>query len=388
MDFSLSEEQRILQSTLRRFLDSLYSFERRRIRSMTKDSFDRECWAEFARLGILAVPFPEACGGLGGGAVDLSVVMREFGRFLVTEPFFATVVLAGGVVRCAGSPAQKEAIIGEIVSGDGMCALAHLEEQSRFNLADVGVTARKDGGSYLINGTKRLVLCAPAADWIFVTARTAGGSRDRLGVTLFRVGADARGLSRLDYPTIDGGRASDLTFENVRVGGEDIFGEVDCANAVMDRVVDEALLALCAEALGAMEALNDATIAYASTRTAFGQAIAKFQTIRHRLVNMKLAAQQASALAFGAASALDNNDEDAPRLISAAKAKIGKEGRAISQGAVQIHGGIGITDELNVGHYMKRLIAIEALLGDRSHHTRRFGDLSEGRKRSRLRGSC
>ena len=377
MSFNYSEEQRILQSTIRRFIDTSYGFDKRRALLESAEGFSPAHWTQFADLGLLAIPFAAADGGLGGSALDMTIVMREFGRGLVLEPFLSTVVLAGGLLRHGASPAHKEALIPDIVGGQSICAFAYAEAGSRYNLADVSLSAKSEGGSYRLSGMKRAVYAAPAADCIFVTARTAGARRDRSGITLFRIPAGARGLSRQDYLTIDGARASDLTFDSVRAGREDVIGEVDAALPLIEGVTDEAIVALCAEAVGIMDALNEATIEYVKARRAFGQTISKFQVIQHRLVNMKIAGEQASALQLAAATAIDASDPERARLVSAAKAKIGKEGRAVAQGAVQLHGGIGVTDELNVGHFMKRLMAIETLFGDTAYHLRRFADLSD-----------
>lgn len=377
MDFNLTEEQTMLQSTVRRFIDASYSFERRRQIQASADGFSRSHWSQFADLGLLAIPFPESDGGVGGNAVDLAIVMNELGRGLVLEPFLPTVVLAGGLLRHAGTESQKQALVPAIASGQCICAFAYAEDGGRYNLADIRLSARKQGDGYVLNGAKIAVYAAPAADWIFVTARTAGARRDTAGVTLFRIRADSRGLLRHDYVTIDGARAADLTFENVRADCEDVVGIVDDGLPIILRVAEEAIVALCAEAVGAMQALNEATVEYARQRRAFGQTLSKFQVNQHRLVNMRIATEQAYALAMGAAFAVDAPEKERAALISAAKAKIGKEGRFVAQGAVQLHGGIGVTDELVVGHYMKRLMAIETLFGDTPHHLRHFADLSD-----------
>lgn len=372
MDFGLSEEQRMLQSTVRRFVESCYSFEQRRQIQASPLGFNRDHWAQFADLGILAIPFAEAEGGLGGSGLDVAIVMHEFGRGLVLEPYFATVVLAGGLLRHGGSAAQRAALIPHIIGGQCICAFAYGEAAGRYNLGDVRLTATRRGGSFILNGEKLAVYAAAAADWIFVTARTGGAERDADGITLFRIHSSTAGVSRRDYVNIDGARASDVIFQNVRATSEDVVGAVDGGLPIVQRVVDEAIAALCAEAVGAMAVLNEATIEYSRQRRAFGQTLSKFQVIQHRLVNMKMAGEQAAALAFGAALALGAPETERTRIISAAKVKIGKESRTVAQGAVQLHGGVGITDELSIGHYMKRLLAIEALFGNTPYHLRRY----------------
>lgn len=373
MDFNLNPDQQILQGTVRRYIESACGFDKRAQIQANAGGFSRENWAQFADLGLLAIPFSEADGGLGGSAIEIAIVMSEIGRGLALEPFFAAVVLAGGILRHGASEAQRAVLIPDIVSGQSIGCLAHTEEGSRYNLANVRLSARKRGdGCYFLNGTKLAVYAAPAADWIIVSARTAGESRDTDGITLFRISAKAPGISRRDYVAIDGALVSDITFENVRAADADVIGPVDGGFEIARAVADEAMAALCAEALGAMSALTEATLEYSRQRRAFGQVIGKFQVIQHRLVNMKIATEQANALVFDATRALSARHAEASRLISAAKAKIGKESKYVAQSAVQLHGGIGVTDELSVGHHMKRLLAIEASFGDTAHHLQRF----------------
>jgi alkylation response protein AidB-like acyl-CoA dehydrogenase len=373
MNFNLSPDRQILQDTVRRFIASSCGFDKRARIQAGAEGFSRANWAQFAELGLLGIPFSEAEGGLGGSAIDVAIVMSELGRGLALEPFFAVVVLAGGILRHGASDAQRAALIPDIVSGQSIGCFAYAEEGSRYNLADVRLTARKQAGEgYVLNGVKLAVSAAPAADWIIVSARTAGERRDANDITLFHVSANAPGLSRRDYVAIDGALVSDITFENVPVAEADVIGPVGGGFAIAQRVADEATAALCAEALGAMTALNDATLEYSRQRRAFGQTISKFQVIQHRLVNMKIATEQANALAVDATCSLSERRVEASRLISAAKAKVGKESRYVAQSAVQLHGGIGVTDELDVGHHMKRLLAIEASFGDTAHHLQRF----------------
>lgn len=372
MDFSLNDEQRMLHNSVTRLVENSYSFEQRREIDTSKDGFSRTHWAHFTDLGLLAIPFSEAEGGLGGSAIETAIVMRAFGRGLVLEPYFSTVVLAGGLVKHGGSAEQKGNFIPDIIAGTSICAFAYVEEGARYNLANVELSARKEGNSLVLNGEKLSVYAGPVADWIFLTVRTAGSRLDEKGITLVRVPAAAQGLSRRDYRSIDGARASDVRFDNVRVGSEDVIGAEDDALPIVRRVAEEATAALCAEAVGAIEALNEATVDYMKQRRAFGQTLSKFQVIQHRLVDMKIAEEQATALMIEANLAV--GETGCAPVISAAKAKIGKEARTVAQGAVQLHGGIGITDELNVGHYMKRLMAIEALFGDTAHHISLFAE--------------
>jgi alkylation response protein AidB-like acyl-CoA dehydrogenase len=367
MDFSFSEEQNLLRNSLSRYLADNYSYAAWRKFIRAPEGRDPAHWAQFTELGLLAAALPEEFGGFGGGAVETMLVMEEFGKRLVVEPFVPTAVIAPALLLGGGSQDQKNQWLARIAAGETVMAFAFAEPQGRFNLADLTTSAKKIGNGYVLGGKKIAVIGAPFADTLIVTARTGGVQRARDGVGVFLVDKAAKGITTRDYPTIDGNRTSDILFENVavpeerRIGGE--------ALTLIERAVDAAIAAHAAEAVGAMRMLLDATVAYAKTRQQFGVAIGKFQVLQHRMVDMAIAVEQATSLALMAALRGD------PRSISAAKAGIGPAARTVGQSAIQIHGGMGMTDELDVGHYFKRLTALEMLYGGADHHLRRMAAL-------------
>ncbi|MBX3705287.1 MAG: acyl-CoA dehydrogenase family protein [Pseudomonadales bacterium] len=376
MDFSFSEEQTLLQDSVARFIQNDYDFAARQKLIRGEDGFSRANWRTFAELGWLGVPFPEADGGFGGGAIESMIMLEQFGKGLVVEPFLPTVVLAGGVLKIAGTAAQKHQYLAGIIDGSLQGALAYVEPQGRFNLADLVTTAKADGSGYVLNGYKAVVLNGPAANVLVVSARTSGAQRDRDGVTLFLVDAKAPGVSRRDYPTVDGLRASEITLENVKVGAEAVLGEVGGGLPVLERVIDEGIMAVGSEAVGAMEVLYKATVEYCKTREQFGQPIGKFQVLQHRMVDMFMEHEQSKSLMYMAAMRLDEGyGPEAQKAVSAFKVQVGKSGRFVGQNAVQLHGGMGMTDELNIGHYFKRLTTIDTLFGNVDFHLKRFGSL-------------
>ena len=374
MDFSLSQEQTLLQDSATRFVQDRYDFDTRQKNVAREEGFSTENWGTFAELGWLGIPFSEADGGFGGGAVEMMLLQEQFGRGLVVEPYLATVVLAGGALKIAGTQAQKETLLAGIVDGTKQAALAYAEPQSRFNLSDVATTAAQDGDGYVLNGAKAVVLNGPSADFFVVSARTAGQQRDSDGISLFVVAADAAGLERRDYPTVDAFRASELTLNGVKVGADALLGEAGSGFATLERVIDEGILAVGAEAVGCMEVLYKDTVEYCKTREQFGQPIGKFQVLQHRMVDMFMEHEQSKSLMFMAAMRLDEGyGPEAQKAVSALKVQIGKSGRFVGQQAVQLHGGMGMTEELNIGHYFKRLTVIETLFGNGDFHLKRFG---------------
>ena len=367
MDFDLSEEQRMLKESVDRLIADRYSFEQRKAYGKEAGGWNRELWKQYADMGLLAVPFEEKYGGIGGGAVETMIVMEAFGRGLILEPYFATVILAGGLLRRAGSDALRGALVPRITAGKLKLAFAHVERHSRYDLGDVSTTARKDGSSYVLDGAKSVVLHGDCADQVLVTARIAGAQRDRDGVGLFLVDAATPGFSRRGYPTQDGLRAAEITLSGVRVGGDGVLSEN--ALPAIEHVVDEAIAALCAEAVGTMQVMHDTTLDYMKTRKQFGRTIGSFQVLQHRSVDMLVALEQARSMAmFAAVMAADENPIERKRAIAAAKIQIGKSGRHIGQEAVQIHGGIGMTMEYSVGHSFKRMTVIDQLYGDADTH--------------------
>jgi pimeloyl-CoA dehydrogenase small subunit len=367
MDFDLTDEQRLLKDSVDRLIADQYQFEQRKKYLAEPNGWSAAVWSRYAEIGLLGLPFPEAQGGFGGGAVETMIVMEAFGRGLVLEPYFPTVILGGGLLRRAGTDAQRAALVPAVVSGTLKLAFAHIERHSRYDLADVATTARKDGDGYVLNGAKSVVLHGDCADRIFVTARTGGSQRDRGGVGLFLVDASASGVQRRFYPTQDGLRAAELTLTNLRVPADAVFG-ADCLPAI-EHAVDEAIAALCAEAVGTMQAMHETTLEYLKTRQQFGRPIGSFQVLQHRSVDMLVALEQARSMAmFAAVMAGDTDATERRRAIAAAKVQIGRSGRHIGQEAIQLHGGIGMTMEYKVGHYFKRMTMIDQMFGDADAH--------------------
>jgi len=376
MDFSFSEEQTLLKDSVERFIQNDYPFAKRQKIVKTERGYDPSVWAKFAELGWLGVPFPEGDGGFGGSAVDTMIVMEQLGKGLVVEPYLATVVLAGGALKLAGTAEQKGDLLAGIIDGSRQAAFAFAEPQGRFNPADLVTRAEKDGDGWRLNGYKAVVLNGPSADFLVVSARTAGGQRDPDGVSLFVVPADADGVSRRDYPTVDAFRASEITLEDVRVGPEGLLGEEGDGLPLVEQVLDEGILAVGSEAVGAMEVLYKSTVEYCKTREQFGQPIGKFQVLQHRMVDMFMEHEQSKSLMFMAAMRMDEGyGSEARKAASAFKVQVGKSGRFVGQSAVQLHGGMGMTDELNIGHYFKRLTMIDTLFGNVDFHLKRFGAL-------------
>ena len=381
MDFSLSDEQKLLSESLQRYVQNEYQFETRQKIVATPEGMRRENWRTFGELGWLGMMFDERDGGYGGSAVDTMVIMEQVGKGLIVEPFLSSLVLAGGLIAKLGSDEQKQRWLARMIEGEVIGSFAFAEPQSRFNLDDVSTAASSAAeianGGFRLSGSKAVVLGAPNADLLVVSARTDGDRTSREGISLFLVAADTRGVTRRDYVTVDGGRASEVQLDNVELGADALLGDLGGASPVIERVVDEALLAVGAEAVGAMEVLYKATVEYSKQRKQFGVPIGSFQVLQHRMVDMFMAHEQAKSLMYMAAIRLDEDDEsEAKKAASAFKVQVGKSGRAVGQGAVQIHGGMGMTDELNVGHYFKRLTVIETLFGNTDHHLKRFASIS------------
>ncbi len=375
MDFNFTEEQGMIRDSLARLIREKYDFDTRRKAISSELGRDPALWAQFAELGLLMAPFSEEDGGLGGNAIDAMVVMEEFGKGLVTEPFIPSVVCGGGFLKHAGTAAQKENHLAGIMSGEQIFAFAYAEPRGRYNLADLETTAKADGG-YTLNGHKAVVIGAPWATHFIVTARTSGSQRDAGGVSVFIVEKGASGVTTRDYPTVDGRRASEVYFENVSVPGEHLVGALDNGLGLVERVADEAVAALCAEACGVMGVAHQMTVDYSRERKQFGTPIGKFQVLQHRMVDMFMEHQQAISMTYMATLKLEEDEVARQMAASAAKVKIGQGGRFVGQEAIQIHGGMGMTDELAVGHYFKRLTMIDAELGNVAHHMKRYTALS------------
>lgn len=375
MEFNYSEEQLALQDTLQRFISRDYDFDKRRKFSASALGFSAEAWSQYAELGLLSMPFPEEFGGLGGTAVDVMLVMEQFGHGLLLEPYLSTVVMCGGLIRDAAPEAMKQKFLPQIAAGTAKLALAAYESAGRYELSYVGCKAEESGGSWRLSGRKAVVLDGASADYFLVSARSSGKIGDHDGISLFLVPRDAKGLTVAAYPTQSGARAADLELENVAISPENVIGPSGQALSIIERAVDFGVAALCAEALGIINALNQATLNYLKTRKQFGVAIGTFQALKHKMADMLIAAEQAHSMAIIAAVHADSPDAaERHRAISAAKAYIGQAGRLVGQHAVQMHGGMGVVDELIVSHYFKRLTMIDLSLGDADHHLAAFSD--------------
>jgi pimeloyl-CoA dehydrogenase small subunit len=375
VDFDLSEEQQLLKDSIDRLAADRYTFEKRKTYQASAEGWSRDLWSRYAELGVLALPFAEADSGFGGGPVETMLAMEAFGRVLALEPYFATVVLAGGVLRRAASDAQRKALIPPIAAGELIVALAHSEPQSRYDLFDIATTARRDGDAFVLDGEKGLVLHGDSADKLIVAARTNGGRRDPSGIGLFLIAGDAPGLTRRGYATQDGGRAAEVSLAGVRVAAEDIIGDPTGGLVVLESVADEAIAALCAEAVGAMEEALRQTVAYLKTRKQFGLTIGSFQALQHRASDMVVALEQARSMAcYAAMMANEPNAAERRKAISAAKIQIGQSARFIGQQAIQLHGGMGMTMETMIGHLFKRLSMIERQFGDVDYHLEKLAE--------------
>jgi pimeloyl-CoA dehydrogenase small subunit len=369
MDFALTDEQRLLKDSIERLLADRYGFDERQRYMKEPAGFSRDMWRSYAELGLLGLPFEERHGGIGGGPVETMIVMEAFGRALALEPFPATVVLGGGFLRLGANEATRAALVPKIADGNLLMAFAHAERQSRYDLADVATTARRDGAGYVLDGAKSLVIHGDCADELIVSARLSGERRDRDGIGLFLVDVDTAGVARRAYPTVDGLRAADVTLTGVRVAADAVVGEPGKAFALISQVTDGAIAALTAEAVGAMAAMHEITVDYLKTRKQFGVPIGTFQVLQHRAAEMLIAVEQARSMAFLATMMADESDaHERRKAMAAAKVQVGRSGRFVGQQAIQLHGGIGMTMEYKVGHYFKRLTVIDTLFGDADHH--------------------
>ena len=372
MDIQLTEEQELLRGSLQRLLRDRYDFDARRKIVATDEGWSRKHWSAFAELGLCAAPFQESSGGLGGGPLATMIVMREFGRNLVVEPFLETVVLAGGLIEDVGSQAQHDAFLPQIMAGESIWALAWAEGRSRYDFNNVATTARRQGEVYVLNGTKATVIGAPWADTLIVSARTSGEPRDRSGVSLFVVDRQSANLHLQCFKTIDGRRAAEITLMNVQVPASQLLGTEGEGVATLEACRDRAIAALCAEAVGAMSELNSVTLEYAKTRKQFGVALGTFQVLQHRMVDMFIALEEAISLTQHLNLSLVTGEPHGSKLASGAKSKVGYAARFIAEQAIQLHGGMGMSDELNVGHYFKRIASINVQFGDPTYHLMRY----------------
>jgi alkylation response protein AidB-like acyl-CoA dehydrogenase len=374
MNFDYTEEQQMVRDSIARFVQDDYDWDTRRAIVDGDEGMSRDNWNTFAELGWLSIPFSEADGGFGGNIVDLSVVMEEMGKGLVVEPFFPTVVLFGGLVSRAGDEAQRGAVLENLISGQTLGAFAYVERQSRFEISDCKTTATVSDGGFTLNGEKVVVFNGEHASQLVVLARTSGEQFDRDGLSLFLVDANAAGVSKVAYPMMDAQRVANITFDNVQLSADALLGTEGGAMDVVDQVVREALIALAAEAVGIMGTLNAKTLEYTKTREQFGTAIGSFQALQHRMVDTMMAYEQAKSLLFKALCEYKIEPESADTTIHALKVLIDRNSKLIYGEAIQLHGGMGITDELDIGHYAKRLMMINATFGDGTFHRSEFID--------------
>ena len=376
MNFSLNEEQRLLKDSAERFVRESCSLDQRRALVSSEIGYSERSWRQMADLGWLGVNVPEAYGGIGGGPVETMVLMEAFGAGLVPEPFFPSVVLGGNLVAIAGSEAQKQAILPALVAGELKLAFAWIEAQAGYDLFDVGTTAQRRDRGYVINGAKGVVLGAATAGKLIVSARTGGGSRDRDGLGLFLVDRGASGVKLRDYRTVDGLRAAEVAFEDVTVSDDAVLGDPQDALPVIEAAAERAIAALCAEAVGVMDVIVASTAEYLKTRKQFGRPIGAFQVLQHQFADMLMASEEARSMMYVATLRLGEPDARLrEKAISGAKHLVGKHGRLIGQRAIQLHGGMGMTEEMAVGHYFKRLTMIDVMFGGEAYHLRRYASL-------------
>ena len=372
MDFSFSDEQSMLADSVARYIDNDYDFERR-MRIVEGDTdFDADVWATFAELGWTAMLFDEADGGFGGAAVELMLIMEQLGRGLVVEPFLANVVLAGGIIKRASKGDQRTALIEGIIDGSRQLALAFAEPQARYNLTDVCTSAVADGTDFVLNGKKNLVLNGGSADTLIVPARTSGKQADEGGITLFLVPADADGVNITRYKTVDAHGAAEITLADVRVPATAVIGDLDAGFPALAATIDEATLAVCAEAVGIMQTMHDKTVEYSKNRVQFGVPIGSFQALQHRMVETLMLCEQTRSLLYWAVMLYQDGSPEATGTISALKYPVGTAGKNVAQEAVQLHGGMGVTWELDIAHFFKRHSVIETLFGNADLHLDRF----------------
>ena len=375
MDFDFTEEQRLLRDSVDRLVADQYTFDKRKTYLAEPDGWSRAMWARYAELGLLGLPFAEEHGGFGGGGIETMLVMEAFGRTLVLEPYLATVVLAGTALRLAGSDAQQAALLPKVAEGELLLAFAHGERQARYDLSDVLTAAKPKAGGWVLDGAKSVVAHGDSADRLVVSARTAGDRNDPGGISLFLVDAVAQGVARRAYTMRDGTRAAEIALSGVELGADAVLGEIGAGFPVIERVVETGIAATAAEAVGAMAAMQAMTLEYLKTRTQFGRPIGDNQALQHRASEMFMSLEQGRSLAMLAAMMVEEPDAaERAHNIAMAKVGVGQAARFVSQNAVQLHGGIGMTEEYAVGHYFRRCMVIEHTFGDTAHHLSRLAD--------------
>ena len=377
MHFELTEEQTLLENMVTAFVRDDYNWETREKIVKTEEGWKPENWSKFAELGLLSVPFSEDHGGLGGTAVDSMVVMEQFGKGLVVEPFMPSILLSGNLISKLANESQANEIIPKIIEGDSRYVFAYAEPQSRFDLSDVKTSATKDGDEYTLNGFKSVVFGASMATHIIIAARTSGDQRSEDGITLFLADIKSNGITLQTYPTIDEYRASEVVIENLKISSDMVLGEVDKAYPVVEEVIDLATIAACSEAVGVLQVLKDSTIDYCKQRKQFGQPISKNQAIQHKLVDMMIEYEQAKSILYAAVTADLSNADERKKAVSGAKARIGQSIKFVGESAIQLHGGMGMVDEYMISHYFKRATMLGVLFGNVDFHMKRFVDLTQ-----------
>ena len=373
MDFSFTEEQNLLRDSVKKFVEKSYTWDRRKALLESEAGFSRENWASFAELGWTALPFPEADGGIGGKAVDTMIVLEELGKGLVLEPFIATVVFAGGILRRADEKSRGK-YLPTLIGGENVFAVAFAEPGSRFDLFHVETTAKPKDKGYVLQGRKLAVIAGNTADTLIVSARTSGNTRDRDGITLFAIDGKQNGVQRVNYRTVDGLHAANITLEGVTVGPENVIGTVGQGLALLEGAADETIVALGAEAVGIMQVMFEQTVAFCKDRKQFGVPIGSFQVLQHRMVDMYMEYEQAKSLLYMATMAQDSG-QNLAKAAAALKVQLGRSGRQIAQAAIQNHGGMGMTEELAISHYFKRITMIDMFLGNADYHLDRYRQL-------------
>lgn len=372
MDFSLSEEQAMLADSISRFIDTDYDFDTRQKIAESDGGFSPEMWRTFAELGWTAVPFAEDDGGLDGGPVELMLMMEQFGRGLVVEPFLANIVLAGGVLRRVANDGQKARWMAPLIAGELQAAFAVVEPQSRFDVANTASTAEANGNGYRLNGAKSMVLNGDAAELLIVPARTSGDQVDQGGITLFAIPADTPGVARTSYATVDGLQAAEIVLADVQVAEDSVLGQIGNAFETIAAVIDDATLAISAEALGIMQTMHDKTVEYSKSRVQFGVPIGSFQALQHRMVDNLMACEQTRSLLYWCVMLNLSDDPQFRSAVSALKYQVGTAGIKVAEEAVQLHGGMGVTWELDIAHFLKRMTAINIMFGNADHHLDRY----------------
>lgn len=372
MNFELSDEQKMIQQSVERFVQDNYDLNTRISLSSDNLGYSNDYWKSMAELGWLGLPFDESDGGFGGNQIDVLVIMEQFGKGLVLEPYLASVVMGGGALKKGGTESLKKEILPGLVDGTKQLSFAYAEQQSRFDLEDVITSARKEKDTFILNGQKSMVQNAETADHIVIAARTSGGQIDENGITLFLVDASSEGLSMDNFPTVDGLRASEITLKNVSVNANRVVGNVDEGFEILQSVANDAILALSAEAVGAMEVLYKDTVEYTQQREQFDHPMSEFQVLQHRMVDMFMEYEQCKSMLYRATMESVQDPKAAQKTIHGLKHLIGKSGLFVGENAVQLHGGMGVTEELRIGHFFKRLLVIDSMFGNADHHLQKF----------------